>query len=57
MRLKGMNTRRDVFKLSIGNIRVLETIPKMMQDYKWRKKLRLLVLDYIFQTEIKRGAL
>lgn len=54
----GMNTffekgRRlsDEFKVSNGNIKVLETIPAMMQDAHWRKKLRMLVMDYLMEMK------
>lgn len=53
-KLRGFNIRRDLFSLSDGNLRVLETIPRMMKDYKWRKKLRLLVLDYIVENQLKK---
>ena len=50
----GMNTffekgrrRSDEFQVSNGNIEVLKTIPLMMQDAHWRKKLRILVIDYL----------
>jgi hypothetical protein len=53
-KLKGFNIKRDLFRLSDGNLKVLETIPKMMKDYKWRKRLRLIVLDYIVENQLKR---
>lgn len=53
-KLKGFNIKRDLFSLSDGNLRVLETIPRMMKDYKWRKRLRLIVLDYIVENQLKK---
>lgn len=38
--------KRDVFEITGGNLEVLKTIPEMMQDPKWRKEIRRLVLDY-----------
>ena len=38
------------FNISNGNLKVLETIPKMMLIPKWRKKIRLLVMDYLFKN-------
>ena len=38
----------DQFDVSKGNIEVLKTIPEMMKEEHWRKKLRMLVIDYIF---------
>jgi hypothetical protein len=37
---------RNKFDISDGNIKVLETIPIMMIEDKWRTKLRKLVLDF-----------
>lgn len=46
--------RTDTYKLSNGNLKVLQTIPKMMTEEKWRKKLRELVLEYLFTIKPKR---
>jgi len=40
-------SERDKFNLSFGNLQVLKTIPDMMKESKWRKKLRMLVLEYL----------
>lgn len=47
--------KENQFDVSDGNIKVLETIPKMMANEKYRKELRKLTLNYIFDAEIKRG--
>jgi len=39
--------KRDVFLLSMGNRKVLETIPKMMEVPKFRKELRRMTLDFL----------
>lgn len=39
--------RRDLYELSSGNLKVLETIPAMMQDDFWRGQLRKLVVEYL----------
>lgn len=36
------------YKLSRGNLKVLETIPVMMLQKEWRDKLRVLVFDFLF---------
>jgi hypothetical protein len=46
-----IGNERDKFELSFGNLDVLRTIPDMMIEPSWRKKLRNLVLDY----HIERG--
>jgi len=45
---------KDMYKISNGNLKVLETIPYMMREKKWRKKIRMLVLDFIFDKEITK---
>lgn len=40
----------DQYNLSYGNIEVLKHIPEMMLMTKYRKKLRLLVIEWIFET-------
>lgn len=42
--------KRDEFKISRGNIKVLETIPLMMQNKEYRKKIRSLVLQFIIEN-------
>jgi hypothetical protein len=42
---------RDLFELSSGNLKVLETIPKMMTNPHYRKELRRLVLEFIVGGE------
>lgn len=41
------NERKDRFDLSDGNLKVLEMIPRMMKDSKYRKELRHLALQYM----------
>ena len=38
----------DQFDVSTGNLEVLKKIPEIMNDAHWRKKLRMLVIDFIF---------
>ena len=45
---------RDKFILSDGNLKVLETIPKMMKIHKYRKELRALTLKFLFRKDFKR---
>ena len=35
------------FELSDGNLKVLEMIPRMMKDEKYRKELRKLCLNFL----------
>ena len=45
------------FKISRGNLLVLQAIPDMMMKKKWRNELRKLALDYLIQKkELKEGA-
>lgn len=37
----------DICELSEGNIKVLETIPKMMLHPKYRRKLREITIDFL----------
>lgn len=37
----------DTFIVSDGNLKVIELIPLMMEDERYRKKLRKLVLDFM----------
>jgi len=46
---------RDEFKVSYGNIEVLKNIPEMMKDEKYRKALRMLILEFISDDILKRG--
>jgi len=48
-----MTKGRNVFEVSMGNCRVLELIPKMMMDDKFRKKLRRLAMEFEFGSEEK----
>lgn len=49
--------KENIFKVSEGNLKVLETIPKMMMEKEWRDKLRKLILDYLFNQTfyVKNG--
>lgn len=42
---------RDVFTLSDGNLTVLENIPKMMLDNKFRQQLRLLTINFLYRKK------
>lgn len=42
------------FFVSDGNITVLETIPRMMRDGNYRRRLRALVFDFILKTNVRR---
>lgn len=39
--------KKDQYDLSDGNIKILETIPKMMTEKKYRLQFRVLVIEYI----------
>lgn len=58
--LRGQNpeTQRvpDEFKISSGNRRVLEMIPAMMENPKYRKELRRLSLHYLQEETLKHHA-
>lgn len=41
------------FDVSFGNIKVLQLIPDMMNDLKFRDKLRMLALEFMTSREIK----
>ena len=45
------------FSLSEGNLKVLQLVPEMMTSKKWRNKLRMLALDFLFDVKrpFKRG--
>jgi hypothetical protein len=42
---------RDIFDVSLGNLKVLEVIPYMMLSPKYRKELRRLALEFIFNNK------
>ena len=44
---------RDEFKLSYGNLKVLQLIPEMMEDVHWRKKIRAVVFDYVIGKNLE----
>jgi len=37
------------YKMSFGNLAVLQMVPRMMLDSKYRRKLRLIYLDYMVE--------
>lgn len=41
---------RNKFNISDGNLKVLETIPKMMKNEKYRTELRRLCLDFLSEN-------
>lgn len=43
---------KGTYQLSKGDKVVISTVPKMLQQPKWRKRLRLLTIDYLTQREI-----
>jgi hypothetical protein len=47
----------NYFKLSEGNLKILQLVPEMMTSKKWRNKLRNLVLEFLFDMKrpYKRG--
>jgi len=45
---------RDQFKLSGGNLKVLETIPEMMNNKIWRRRIRELVIKYLVQKDMRK---
>jgi hypothetical protein len=50
-----MDSKKDNFKISAGNIMVLQTIPRMMQTKRYRTELRRLCLDFLVDKENKIG--
>jgi len=56
--------KKDIFEISFGNKRVLELIPSMMEDEGYRKKLRLIAIEFsmthsrfptkLFKKELKQ---
>jgi hypothetical protein len=42
------DSERDLFNVSKGNITVLEVIPRMMQNEKYRALLRKLAIDFLY---------
>lgn len=42
-----MKMKKDQFDISDGNLKVLETIPKLMTIPKYRDQLRAMTLDYL----------
>lgn len=51
-----MMREKDVFRLSFGNKRVLEAIPSMMEDKKFRRELRKLVLEFMVEKDWRNMA-
>lgn len=49
-----MSTKGDLFKLSKGNKKVLELIPSMMEDDKYRIILRNLSIKFLFEKQKRR---
>ena len=54
-KIKSMNVKKNEYEISEGNLKVLETIPKMMKEEFWRNQLRKMVLDYIIKGDIIRN--
>lgn len=50
------DTERDKFEISNGNRLVLETIPQIMENKKWRTELRKLVLNFKQEQILKHHA-
>ena len=49
-----MRTKRgNQYTVSDGNLKVLETVPHMMESKSYRKRLRLLTFEFLM--EIKKG--
>ena len=46
---------KDEYKLSYGNLLVLQTIPEMLAVPKYRKILRAMVFEFITQLENKKN--
>ena len=42
-----MNRLIDKFQVSDGNLQVLKTVPEMMKISKYRKKLRMITLEFL----------
>lgn len=42
--------KKDFFEISDGNLKVLETIPKLMKSEIYRRRLRGLVLDFLYES-------
>jgi len=49
--------KEDCYELSGGNRTVLETIPLMMEDKKYRIQLRALTIKFLAKRNIQRGRL
>ena len=49
-----MKKKRNEFNISEGNLRVLELIPRLMTIPVYRDQLRMIVLNYITEQQIKR---
>ena len=47
-------TNRDIFQISYGNLKVLETIPEMMTDEVYRQSLRDLVIKYLHEKKVSK---
>lgn len=43
------------FSVSDGNLKVLEMIPRLMNDKNYRYELRKLVLDFLTNRELKKN--
>jgi hypothetical protein len=46
----------DKFEVSNGNLKVLTLIPEMMKISKYRKKLRMITLEYLQDYNLKSYA-
>jgi hypothetical protein len=44
-----MKQKRDQFKVTSGNLKVLELVPRMMTTIKYRVKLRILALEFMME--------
>lgn len=42
--------KKDNYDISNGNLKVLETIPLMMKDNKFRRELRKLTLEFLLKN-------
>ena len=48
--------KRDLFDISNGNLAVLQTIPEMMKNKKYRTELRKLALDFLQEKILQEHA-
>lgn len=47
--------KKNVYKLSEGNLKVLSLMPLIMQELEYRNKIRYIVREWIIEQNMRRN--